>query len=291
MTIGIKLSGSGYSQINQPYYKTGPSTWTPLKKVFYKTPEGWKEVWPQVQIYTHTGYGYQMNIAACFGNPTTPTNYIFINNGYIGGALGGQVSGGPLNIALRTGALPAGSNLTIINNWVIAGAGGDGASYYSASKGVYSGDYPARQGGYGLVLEYPCYVDNTNGYIRGGGGGGGARGEWGGANDNHAPGGGGAGIPGGQANVSGWNPTLTGDGAIDYWPNNPGTELAGGTRGGSWTGAGGAPGAAGQRMTNNISKDKQRELPPGSAGIAIANSGYLTGSAGLVAGKVAGAII
>lgn len=291
MTIEYKLNADSWVTVTQPYYKVDASTWVPLKKVYQKNTSGvWTEVWPQQQVYTHTDYGYSMNIAQCFGNPTTPTHFIFINNGYIGGTLGGQVSGAAPNIALRTGSFPAGSTLTIINNWVIAGAGGDGAAYYSVSKGVYSGDLPANLGGYGLVIDYPCTIDNTNGYIRAGGGGGGARGEWGGANDNHAPGGGGAGIPGGRANLTGWNPTLTGDGSVDYWPNNPGTELAGGTRGAGWTGAGGAPGAAGQRMTTNISKDGQHELAPGGVMPAIVGIANVTSSVGLTSDRVAGSI-
>lgn len=290
MTISIKLSSAGYSAISQPYYKTGSNTWTPLKKVFYKTSAGWKEVWPQQQVYIHNGYGYAMNIAQCFGFPTEPDNYIFINNGYIGGTLGGQVAGGPINYALTTGTFPAGSTVTIINNWVIAGAGGDGAGFYSYRKNEWGGDYVANQGGLGLMLTYPVIIDNTKGYIRGGGGGGGARGEWGGDNDNYAPGGGGAGIPGGRTNVPGYDPRIVaGDGTGGYYPSNPGTELAGGVRPG-WTGAGGAPAMPGQRMTNNISKDRQRELPPGTAGTAITGSSYIISSTGLTVDKVIGAI-
>lgn len=281
MTIAVKTA-SNYSQINQPYFKT-ESGWIPLKKVFYKQPNNtWVEVWPQTLYYIHTGYGYQMSVAQCFNNPTSPSTFVFINNGYIGGALGGEPAGGTTNFALQIGTFPAGSTVIVINNWVISGAGGDGASYYG-NRTVYL----ARRGGHGLLVNYPIQLDNTNGYIRGGGGGGGARGEWGGKNDNHAPGGGGAGIPGGRANISGWNPTLYGDGAIDYWPNQPGTELLGGRNPG-WTGAGGDAGQNGQRMTNNISKDGQYETGPGTAGFAVVGVANITSSQGFVAGKIVG---
>lgn len=288
MTISVK-TGSNYSQVSQPYYKTSAGVWTPLKTVHYMSSPGvWTEVWPQQQLYIHQGYGYNMNVAACFGNPTSPSTFYFVNQGYIGGTLGGQAVGALTDFALTIGSFPAGSTVIIINNWVIAGSGGDGAAYYSNGKGQYSGDYNARQGGHGILVNYPCQIDNTNGYIRGGGGGGGARGEWGGSNDNHAPGCGGAGIPGGRANLTGWNPTLTGDGSIDYWPGVPGTETAGGHRGGSWTGKGGNPGEPGQRMTNNISKDGQRELPPAGAGFAVYGMSNITSAQGFVAGKIVG---
>lgn len=289
MSISIKTSTGGYSTITQPYYKIAAGAWLPLKKVFHKLPGGWTEIWPLERVYTHTGYGYNMNIAERFGNPTVATNYIFINNGYIGGTVGGQLAGAAANISLSTGTFPPGSTLTIINNGTIAGAGGDGAAFYSASKNVYSGTYVARSGALGLLISFPTKLTN-NGFIRGGGGGGGARGEWGGKNDNHAPGCGGAGIPVGRANLTGWNPTLTGNGATDYWPGVPGTELAGGDRGGGWTGRGGGPGLAGERMTNNISKDGQVETPPGGAGTAISGYSRITSGTGLTAPNVVGPV-
>lgn len=288
MTISIK-TGSNYSDVTQPYIKL--DAWTPLQTVHYMTSPGvWTEVWPQKKLYIHTGYGYNMNVSACFGFPTSPSTFFFVNQGYIGGGLGGSAPGALDNFALTIGSFPAGSTVIIINNWVISGSGGDGAGFYSNGKGQRSGDYPARQGGGGLFVNYPIQLDNTNGYIRGGGGGGGCRGEWGGSNDNFAPGGGGAGIPGGRANMTGWNPTLTGDGSIDYWPNNPGTETTGGTRGGGWTGAGGNAGEPGQRMTTNISKDGQVELPPAGAGFAVFGTSNLTSTLGWAPGKIVGPV-
>lgn len=267
MTISVK-TGSNYSQVSKPYYKTAPNVWTPLKNVYYKTAAGtWTEVWPQSRYYIHTGYGYQMDVAACFGNPTQPATYVFINNGYIGGALSGEVPGGLTNFALRIGTFPVGSTVIIQNNWVISGAGGDGASFYNHND-VYAGDYPSRQGGHGILVNFPIRLDNTNGSIRGGGGGGGAKGEWAERFLLHSPGGGGAGIPGGRANMSGWTPSQTGGDVTDYRPNYPGGEFLGGTRGPGHAGDGGDVGNPGERGLVN-GRTLQRELREAGPGFSI----------------------
>lgn len=120
--IGIKTSAAGYSDVKQPSIKLGDNAWHAAKRVLVKAPDNtWQEVWPGAIIYIHTGLAYAMNVAACFGNPTQVGNYLFINNGKIGGAAGQP--------ALRTGVLPAGSTLSIINNGTIEGIGGKGGWY------------------------------------------------------------------------------------------------------------------------------------------------------------------
>lgn len=147
MSISVKTTTAGYSIITQPYYKLAAGAWLPLKKVYHKLPSGWVEVWPSEIIYTHYNIGTNLTIAALFGNPTNPGNYIFINEGTIQGA----------GTALRTGTFPAGSSLTIINNHIIAGNGGTGG----------------QKGNDALLLEFPTIIRNVNGHIYGGGGGGG----------------------------------------------------------------------------------------------------------------------
>jgi hypothetical protein len=119
--IAVKLSPGVFTPVKTPFIKLGDNNWYKAKRVMVKVDAStWKEVWPGAQIYTHVGYGYNMNIAACFGYPQSPSNFIFINNGKIGGT--------PGNFALRTGGFPAGSTLTIINNGYIEGAGGKGGN-------------------------------------------------------------------------------------------------------------------------------------------------------------------
>ncbi len=197
--IETQISPGVNVTVTQPYYKLDSTTWVPAKMVFTKTPSGWEEVWPGSRYYIHeTGrVSYNLNIFELFGSPTEVSNYILINNGTIGGS-----SVAP---ALRTGVFPAGSTLTIINNFKIAGAGGQGG-WYNSNK-TYT--LPVA-GGLGLLIEFPVkLLDNTNGTIAGGGGGGGGSAEWGGRNNNNAPGGGGAGIPVGPAGLITWYPGHT----------------------------------------------------------------------------------
>lgn len=147
MSISVKTSTAGYSTIIQPYYKLAAGAWLPLKKVYHKLDQGWVEVWPSEIVYTHYNIGTNLNIATLFNNPTEVGNYIFINEGTIQG----------VGTALRTGTLPAGSSLTIINNGIIAGNGGAGG----------------QNGSDALLLEYPTLIRNDAGHIYGGGGGGG----------------------------------------------------------------------------------------------------------------------
>jgi hypothetical protein len=197
--IEVQIAAGVNATVKQPYYKIDASTWVPAKTVYTKTATGWEEVWPGARYYIHDAgkTSYNMNIFECFGSPTEVSNYIFINNGTIGGSQGVP--------ALRTGVFPAGSTLTIINNFKIAGAGGRGG-WYNANRTFTL----PTVGSLGLLIECPVkLLDNTNGTIAGGGGGGGGSAEYGGNNDNNAPGGGGAGIPAGQPGATTWYPGYT----------------------------------------------------------------------------------
>lgn len=207
-------------------------------------------------VYTHTGYGYGMNIAKCFNNPTIVGDYTFINEGMIGGAAGVA--------SLHTGSFPAGSTLTIINKGTICGIGGKGGWYNANGSNT-----PPSAGGDALVVEFPVTIDNTYGIIAGGGGGGGGSAEWGGKNDNNAPGGGGAGIPAGDHGPITWRPGYT------YDNFEPATETTGGwcNFDGWHIGVGGDPGAAGGQgaIVGSDYAVYQHGAAAGSAIIGMAN--------------------
>lgn len=280
-------NGGNMINVKQPYIKLGDGAWYPAKSVSVMVSGlGWKEVWPSTRTYIHTGLGIGMSIAACFGYPSTPAEFIFINNGSIGSAEGGW--------ALVTGTFPAGSKLTIINNGYIQGAGGRGASYSGAftsvtvrqgrdnSRTVYTGVIynNATAGSHALLLQYPTNLQN-NGYIWGGGGGGGASVERGGSNDNLANGGGGAGIPGGLANLSPYR--------TDYnYLASAATQFAGGTCGWSPSGDGGGPGAAGQNFTADIGKSDKTKCNGAGPGYSIGSTGYLTAITGNNSNQIRG---
>ena len=127
--------------------------------------------------YVNSSNIQDANIFNLFGSPTQSGDYVFINNG--------EISATTSAFALRTGELPAGSTLTIINNGYIRGKAGNGGTF----------DIAGSPGGHALMLEMSCSLENL-GYIFGGGGGGGGIKRYASANSVlyiAAAGGGGAG--------------------------------------------------------------------------------------------------
>lgn len=267
MSISYQAGGR-YVDVSKPYVKLGANQWYPGQQVSVKTGPGtWSEVWPMTRTYVHTGTGYQMNIQACFGWPTTPAKFVFINNGSILGGIG--------IYALITGNLPAGSTLTIINNGWIAGAGGRGGEY-SATYVPYI--YPT-DGGPALGLQYPTDLQN-NGYIWGGGGGG-SGGSGGQKSDCNASGGPGAGQPTSPPNQSPWHPSI-------YIPSGAADMYNGGVAGGGSGGGPGLPGGVCQLRFDRKGSGFTQTLPPGNGGHAIDGTGYLTNFTGNNGNQVRG---
>jgi len=255
MQIAVKLDNGGYTKIKTPYVKLSSTNWVKAQKVYAKVnATTWAEVWPGIYFYTHVGLGYNMSIYNAFGSPTAPATYLFTNNGTIG-------SNSVDVAALVVGAFPAGSKVILVNNGRIQGMGGAG--------GEFNGDQteiPAGAGGPALDCDWGVEIQN-NAQIWGGGGGGGAAGEWGGSNDNSAPGGAGAGNQPGIANRGAWRPGY-------YYPADAASDTAGGVNP-SWLGhgAGGGPGEPGQAFTTGIGSSTNLQLPPAGAGAAIRYTG------------------
>ena len=213
------------------------------------------------------------NLFLLAGSPTSPRHVqVTINSGV---TVSSTSAGSPV---LTTGALPAGSLVTLTNNGVIRGAGG------AAGKGAtidtrtadYSNGGAGMAGGTAVNLTVPTSIDNTNGVIQGGGGGGGGGGYCHGTNNLAAGGGGGggAGLVGGAGGAGG-----TGFSGAQYANGAAGgaggtTPGAGGS-GGNWAGvcfggAGGSGGAYGTPGNNGA---------PGTGNYGAANFG-LAGAAG-----------
>lgn len=269
MPIFYKGSGNQL-QVNQPYLKQA-GVWTPAKKVFSKVAGKWEEIWPSYVVYTHTGYGNDLNMAACFGNPTQPGNFIFINEGVIGGTVAS------ISPALVTGTFPEGSSLQFINRGRVLGTGGDGGSFINLSGGVR---HP-KGGGMALRLDVPTLIDNTAGIIGGGGGGGGGSGDFDGNLRHFVGGAGGAGYPGGRIKLDTWWNAFGG----------AGTELLGGIGfdNSKVYGKGGDLGEDGKPELRLWDDDKSKIQPGAPGGISIANYGYvLPGSVGLDTDRVFG---
>lgn len=168
--------------IKQPYVKVG-SLWVPAKMVLNKINGAWVEVWPGTKTFIWEGDGFSLNIAQLFGNPKDKANYVFINNGRIGGTYSphtgsrwDQVHQHPEvgAYALTTGTFPEGSKLTIINNGQILGRGGGGGGAYIYTNDTGGWAAYAGTGGSCLLLQYPTSLINKGNIWAGGGGGGGA---------------------------------------------------------------------------------------------------------------------
>ena len=269
MPIDMKIGPSTWARTKQPHVKVSASSWAPLKRALVKTTAGWKEVWPSEMVYTHTGVGYNLNIHNSFGQPKSSGKYVFINNGYIGSSTTDQW-------ALVTGAFPAGSTVVIINNGLIIGRGGHGASF--ASSGPGSAISQAGPGGPGLNLQTPVTIQN-NGVIAGAGGGGGASGDFAGKSRYNFRGGGGAGIEPGVGGVYTWGNAA---------PSAATYELGGIAKSGS-DGHGGNAGVNGRTATQIVNNDYSMMTIGAPAGIAIGSTGFIqAGSTGMDTSRVKG---
>ena len=108
------------------------------------------------------------NLFAAVGSPTAPHAYaVTINSGVV---VSSTTSG---LAAFRTGNLPAGSTVTLVNHGKIYGAGGAGGSAGDTTYGYSAG----ASGGDAISTNVALTIDNTDGEIFSGGGGGGGGGQ------------------------------------------------------------------------------------------------------------------
>jgi hypothetical protein len=192
-----------------------------------------------------------INLFTLFGSPTVVTQYtVTIDTGVV-------INSTSTSAAIYTGAFPAGSALTIINNGQIIGSGGAGANGNNSSTSNHPG-LPGNVGGNAISTLLDITIDNTSGTIFGGGGGGGSGGGGIGTfagscivNVGGSAGGGGAGNnggAGGTAYFSGLNgsagSTTGGAGGASQTVTTGGYTGAGGA-GGAYGSAGVAGGASG----------------------------------------------
>lgn len=153
MTILIKKNNQWLTIKNIHNYQN--NQWKNITQCYAKQSGTWQSVWQNVIIFINDTPQTSINIFELMGNPTSTGNYIFINNAEIVANYGEP--------ALKTGTFPKKSKLTIINNSYIRGYGGNGGS--SSSDGQPGGD--------AIFVDFPCEIDNQNGFLYAGGGGGG----------------------------------------------------------------------------------------------------------------------
>jgi hypothetical protein len=164
-------------------------------------------------------------------------------------------------------AFSSGDTITIVNNGVIEGTGGDGGpGPFAANPGGTGGG-----GGPALYIAYPTTIQNNSVIAGGGGGGGGGAGVTPNKGPSYWGGGGGGG--------AGYNPGSGGGGA---YPGGAGSLSSGGggagapfTPGGSGGGLG-SPGAGGSATGG---ANPRPGGPGGAAGYYIVGGGYVTWTA------------
>ena len=225
--------------------------------------------------YTITSHTTNFNLHAALGSPTAAVNVtVYIPYGVW---VWSTTTGG---YAFDEGLLPAGSEVTLMVDGVIAGKGGAGAdatwgTWFPGIPGysydVYTGGFfPGNAGGHALLLRRPTKIGGS-GYIAGGGGGGAGHSQ---NQYSCIGGGGGAGGGNGGYGVGGsvypYPATICYGGGGATWPNNNGGvgqsqyEATGGSA--SWL-AGGGGGGGGMWIG-------------GSGGVGTTNYPGVGGSAG-----------
>jgi hypothetical protein len=184
-----------------------------------------------------------------------------------GGVFVGSTSTGTYAM-LVTNSFNAGDTVTIINNGVIEGMGGNGGDSQFAAQ---SGGNPGTNAGNALYINRATTIQNNN-VIAGGGGGGGS--GW-------TPSKGGSGWGGGGGGGAGFNPGSGGGGAF---PGNNGTDSAGGAGNpGDFQGiGGGAGGGRGANGANGAATGGANPRPGGAGGAAgyyIVGNSFVTWTA------------
>lgn len=171
---------------------------------------------------------------------------------------------------LVTNSFSSGDTVTIINNGVIEGMGGNGGDSQFAAQ---SGGNPGTNAGNALYINRATTIQN-NSVIAGGGGGGGGGSGW-------TPSKGGSGWGGGGGGGAGFNPGSGGGGA---YPGNNGTDSAGGAGNpGDFQGiGGGAGGGRGANGANGAATGGANPRPGGAGGAAgyyIVGNSFVTWTA------------
>ena len=252
------------------------------KEVYIHDGSVWQE---PLEIYVHNGTSFvlthkrdtlsanaaDVNLYTLVGSPTLPiTLKVVINSGVTISSSSASVP------ALTIGAFPVGSQIYLINNGTITGAGGTGG------LGAIIGTRYATagtSGGDAILANFPVYITN-NGIISGGGGGGGGGGVTYytytvGTSKNattysaYSYGGGGGGGAGIIAGVGGSGATISNDGSS-------GTSTTGGAGGGSTHTPGGAGGSRGAVGAAGTGGNVYGAGAGGATGASVRNNSNVT---------------
>jgi len=259
IAVELGLSATGQISLNDATVRTlagVPSGAIVMPTDFYGKSN---RVTASITLSANTA-NYTLNTAAVPGYSAGKTDVqLTINNGvYISSA-----STGSYAFTVASG-WTSGDTLTITNNGVIVGRGGNGGSGTATGNPPFSGA-TGGSAGPALNVNYAITMNNTNGRIAGGGGGGGSGGQGystGGKCGQWASSGGGGG--GGIGGSSGGTPSNAGWPAASRQAGSPGTP-------GTLTAAG--PGGSGNSVPDPCYGPTATPANPGAAGGGYGSGG------------------
>lgn len=269
----VYVNNSGAWTLSKEIYVNDSGTWKEPQEVYINDVGTWKLVHKVVYIASDQA---NLNLYSYIGSPSQAIRLKAIINSGIN-----IYSNSAVSPSLTIGSFPTGSEILLINNGNIQGAGGTGGKGedYGTGNGT-----AGSVGGTALSTTVPITVRNNGTIYAGGGGGGGSVGLVQGFGSGKgyytqsvagSGGGGGAGIVGGIGGAAGGNAT---------WPGGvgqTGTATAGGAGG---TASYSNPGAVGG---GRGSAGASSNWSGGAAGYYIVGNSYVTWEvSGTLAGNV-----
>lgn len=272
--MSVYVNNSGTWTLSKEIYVNDSGTWKEPQEVYIYDSGAWKLLHKVIYIASDTA---NLNLYSYIGSPAQAVRLKAVINSGVN--VYSNDAGTP---SLSIGSFPSGSNVLLVNNGNIEGAGGTGGR--GEDYGIGNGTAGAA-GGTALYTTVPVTVQNNGTIYGGGGGGGGSIGLVQGFGSGKgyytqsvagSGGGGGAGIIGGAGGGAGGNAT---------WPGgdgNAGSASAGGAGGSaSYSNTGAAGGGIG-------SAGGDSSWGGGAAGYYVIGNSYITWEvSGTVAGNVA----
>lgn len=238
---------------------------------------------PSGQISMSDGYGKSNTFAFTISSSTTNANLrtLAVNAGWPGSNnVSATIASGVVMTADGTGvsaltidgAFPQG--VTLINNGVIVGRGGDGGAGGTSSPGAPTQGAVGLAGGPALLVQVPVSINNAGTIAGGGGGGSGGNGRGSGSFPT-APRSAGGGGGGGRSSFTNSNGGAGGPGPVQAQPGTAGTYSGAGIGGENARqgpnpgtgGPGGDWGAAGNPAPSAFGSNT-----PGAAGSAVSGN-------------------
>lgn len=228
-----------WKTVTDSYVNVG-GTWKTVKQIWVKSSGTWRLAFGYQELII-TSNTTHYDVFSALGSPAYPVYVeVTIDTDIVVSSTSTSTP------AFDTGAMPAGSRITIINNGYIigmGGKGGDGADHVWTVQGGCAGTVAEDGfvGGDALNLQLDTIIDNTNGYVFGGGGGagGGNHGSFA-YSTTSAGGGGGGGAGGGAGGARGIaSGAVSNSDGCDGEAGTAGTSGAGGRTGGTDNESGG----------------------------------------------------